>query len=326
MSSQNTKNARAPISKNAFQIPAFLAQQAFRRVLYNGEGNLAVNSATKEAIAKVTQDDLKNFHDKYYVPGSAILGVNGDFKSADMRALIEKQFGAWSGGSMPPIPAPQPPAEQAARITLVDRPASVQTFIIGGDRSVRRADPDYYALAVMNQVVGGGPQARLFLDLREEHSLTYGSYSRLTAEVYPGDWSASAPVRTPVTGDAMERFVYEYKLINDKPVPASELDDSKRAIVAGFALSLEQPAQLLGYFLTAKQFDLARGLLGQVSGPHRRNRCRSRPGCRKKIRRPRTFSVGLRRRSHEDSGCAGKIRPGKRSGRNRQARKLTEAK
>ena len=139
---------------------------------------------------------------------------------------------------------------------MVDRPASVQTFIIGGDRSVRRADPDYYALAVMNQVVGGGPQARLFLDLREEHSLTYGSYSRLTAEVYPGDWSASAPVRTPVTGDAMERFVYEYKLINDKPVPASELDDSKRAIVAGFALSLEQPAQLLGYFLTAKQFDL----------------------------------------------------------------------
>ena len=237
--------------------PGFLAQQAFRRVLYNGEGNLAVNSATKEAIAKVTQDDLKNFHDKYYVPGSAILGVNGDFKSADMRALIEKQFGGWSGGSMPPIPAPQPPAEQAARITLVDRPASVQTFIIGGDRSVRRADPDYYALAVMNQVVGGGPQARLFLDLREEHSLTYGSYSRLTAEVYPGDWSASAPVRTPVTGDAMERFVYEYKLINDKPVPASELDDSKRAIVAGFALSLEQPAQLLGYFLTAKQFDLA---------------------------------------------------------------------
>jgi predicted Zn-dependent peptidase len=238
--------------------PGFLAQQAFRRVLYS-EGALSIASATKESIAKVTQADLKNFHDKFYVPGAAILGVNGDFKAPEMKALIEKQFGGWSGGSMPMIPAPAPPASEAAKITLVDRPASVQTYIIGGDRSVRRADPDYYALAVMNQVVGGGPQARLFLDLREEHSLTYGSYSRLSAEVYPGDWSASAPVRTPVTGDAMERFTYEFKLINDKPVPASELDDAKRAIVAGFALSLEQPTQLLGYFLTAQHFDLPAG-------------------------------------------------------------------
>jgi zinc protease len=235
--------------------PAFLAQQAFRRALYR-EGALSVASATKESVAKVTQDDLKRFHDQFYRPGDAILGVTGDFKSADMRALIEKQFGAWSGGAMGPIPAPAPPTSAPAKITLVDRPASVQTYIIGGDRGVRRTDPDYYALAVMNQVVGGGPQARLFLDLREEHSLTYGSYSRVSAEVYPGDWSASAPVRTPVTGDAMERFVYEFKLINSTPVPASELDDSKHAIVAGFALSLEQPAQLLNDFLTVQHFGL----------------------------------------------------------------------
>ena len=235
--------------------PGFLAQQAFRRVLYS-EGAVSIASATKESIAKVTQDDLKHFHEKYYVPGGAILGVNGDFKAADMRALIEKQFGAWSGGAMSPIPAPAPPASEAAKITLVDRPASVQTYIIGGDRSVRRTDPDYYALAVMNQVVGGGPQARLFLDLREEHGYTYGSYSRLTAEVYPGEWSVSAPVRTPVTDGSMTQFVYELKRINNEPVKSDELDESKRAIVAGFALSLEQPAQLLGYFLTAQHFGL----------------------------------------------------------------------
>jgi zinc protease len=235
--------------------PGFLAQQAYRRVLYS-EGALSIASATKESIAKVTQDDLKRFHDKYYIPGGTILGVNGDFKAAEMRALIEKQFGAWSGGSMSPIPASAPASMELAKITLVDRPASVQTYIIGGDRAVRRTDPDYYSLVVMNQIVGGGPQARLFLDLREEHSLTYGSYSRLSADVYPGDWSASAPVRTPVTGDAMERFVYEFKLINSDPVPASELDDSKRAIVAGFALSLEQPAQLLNDFLIVQHFGL----------------------------------------------------------------------
>ena len=64
----------------------------------------------------------------------------------------------------------------------------MQTFILAANRAIRRNDPDYYALAVMNQVLGGGPQSRLFLDLREEHSYTYGAYSRFSAEVYPGDW------------------------------------------------------------------------------------------------------------------------------------------
>ena len=82
----------------------------------------------------------------------------------------------------------------------------MQTLIVVGDRTIHRADPEYYSLNVMNQIVGGGPQARLFLDLREEHSLTYGAYSRFTADVYPGDWQASSPVRTKVTKDAMERF------------------------------------------------------------------------------------------------------------------------
>ncbi|HUJ31803.1 MAG TPA: pitrilysin family protein [Candidatus Acidoferrum sp.] len=235
--------------------PGFLAQQAFRRVLY-GEGPLGMTSATKESIEKATADDLKQFHAKHYLPGNAILGVTGDFKAADMRALIDKYFGAWSGAAEPAA-APAKLASQApSKITLVDRPSSVQTYIVVGDRGIRRDDPDYYKLAVMNQVVGGGPQARLFLDLREEHSLTYGSYSTFNADVYPGDWYGSAPVRTQVTGEAMDRFLYEFKRINDEPVPANELDDAHRAIVAGFALSLERPAQLLNDWLTVQHFGL----------------------------------------------------------------------
>ena len=173
-----------------------------------------------------------------------------------MRALVEKYFGAWKGAAEAPVSLPSVPSPQPTKITLVDRPGSVQTYIVGGDRGIRRVDPDYYKLVVMNQVLGGGPQARLFLDLREEHSLTYGSYSRFNADIYPGDWLAFAPVRTPVTGDAMERFVYEFKRINDEPVPQSELDDAHRAIIAGFALSLEQPAQLLNDWLTVQHYGL----------------------------------------------------------------------
>jgi len=235
--------------------PGFLARQAFRRVLY-GDAPLSITSPTKESIEKVTADDLKKFHSEHFRPGNSILGVTGDFKTAEMQALIEKYFGAWAGAAEPPLKLPSSATPQAAKITLVDRPSSVQTFIIGGDRGIRRTDPDYYALTVMNRVIGGGPQARLFLNLREEHSYTYGAYSNFNAESYPGDWFASAAVRTPVTDGSMTQFLYEFKRIRDEAVPQGELDEAHRAIVAGFALSLEQPAQVLTSWLTVQHFGL----------------------------------------------------------------------
>ena len=235
--------------------PAFLAQQGFRRVIY-GDTPMALASATKESIEKISVEDLKRFHEKHYVPGNTILGVTGDFTASEMRATIEKYFGGWTGAAEAPDKFAAAVAPQATKITLVDRPASVQTYMIVGDRAIRRTDPEYYQLTVMNQVLGGGPQARLFLDLREEHSLTYGSYSRFNAEIYPGDWAASAPVRSAVTGDAFDRFLYEFKKINDEPVPQSEMDDAHRAIVANFALSLEQPSQILNDWLTVQYYGL----------------------------------------------------------------------
>jgi zinc protease len=235
--------------------PQFLGQQGFKRVVY-GDTPMALASATKESIEKISVEDLKRFHDKHYVPGNAILGVTGDFTASEMRATIEKYFGAWMGAAEAPEKFAAAVAPQATKITLVDRPASVQTYIIVGDRGIRRTDSEYYGLDVMNQVLGGGPQARLFLDLREEHSLTYGAYSRFNAEIYPGDWLAFAPVRTPVTGDAMERFLYEFRKINNEPVPQGEMDDAHRAIIASFAISLEQPREILNDWLTVQYYGL----------------------------------------------------------------------
>lgn len=249
------QRALADLEQN-LSNPGFLAQQAFHRVLY-GDFPAAITSPTRASIGKVTVDDLKQFHDKHYVPGNAILGITGDFASADMRSLVEKYFGGWTATAADtPAALPDLPPAQASKITLVDRPASVQTYIIAGNRGIRRADPEYFALAVMNQVLGGGPQARLFLDLREVHGYTYGSYSRFSADTYPGDWQALAPVRTPVTEGSMTQFNYEFKKINDEPVPQDELEESQRAIVARFALSLEQPAQLLNSWLTVQYYGL----------------------------------------------------------------------
>jgi zinc protease len=235
--------------------PGFLAAQAFKKTVY-GDTPMAIASPTKESIEKISSADLKKFHDAHYVPGNTILGVTGDFKAAEMKDLIAKYFGGWKGAAEPAMKFPTTIAPQPTKILLVDRPGSVQTFFVIGDRTIQRVDPEYIPLTVMNQVIGNGPQARLFLDLREEHSLTYGAYSRFSSNVYVGDWQASSPVRTAVTKDAMDRFLYQFKKINNEPVPQAELDEAHRAIVASFALSLEQPSQMIASWLTVQYYGL----------------------------------------------------------------------
>jgi zinc protease len=92
--------------------------------------------------------------------------------------------------------------------------------------------------------------------LREEHGYTYGAYSNFNAEIYPGDWLAAAAVRTPVTDGSMTQFLYEFKRMSSEPVPQSELEDARHAIVASFALSLEQPARLLDNWMTVQYYGL----------------------------------------------------------------------
>jgi predicted Zn-dependent peptidase len=109
---------------------------------------------------------------------------------------------------------------------------------------------------VTNHILGGGPAARLFLDLREEKGYTYGAYSSMTPDIYPGPWFASTEVRTKVTDGSMQALMDEFRKIRDQDVPEKELDESRRAIVSSFALSLESPTTLLRSWLTVDYFKL----------------------------------------------------------------------
>jgi predicted Zn-dependent peptidase len=121
-----------------------------------------------------------------------------------------------------------------------------------GNIGIDRRDPDYPALTVLNEVLGGGSNGRLFRNLREEKGYTYGAYSSFTATKYPGAWRSYADVRTEVTGPALDEFVRELQRIRNETVSQNELDDAKRTIVASFAISLEDPAELLDYAVIRK--------------------------------------------------------------------------
>ena len=231
--------------------PNFLSSETFSKAVY-GSHPASVVAATNESIDSITPEMLAKWHQERYAPQNAILGITGDVKASDIVPKLEKWLAAWKKTDLKEVLPPNPRPAGAKRVLLVDRPNSVQTTVTLGNIAIDRRDPDYIALTVMNHILGGGPAARLFLNLREEKGYTYGVYSSFTALKYPGPWRAGGDVRTEVTAGAMTEFYKEFQRIRDEKVPASELDEAKRAIVASFALSLERPTELLGYAITRK--------------------------------------------------------------------------
>jgi zinc protease len=236
-------------------LPQFLAAERFQRAVY-GEHPAGMIVPPVESIKRIASADLTGFHSTYYRPNNAILTIVGDITLKALMPKLEKAFGDWQKGDVPQTKIPAAPDQGAMKIQLIDRPGSVQTFLQLGNLGIERTNQDYFATLVMNQILGGGPAARLFLNLREKNGYTYGAYSSFGGSKFRGTVVSSSEVRTDVTEGAMREFMYELKRIREEKVNAAELENAKHAIVGGFALSLEQPNALLQNIVTQKLYDL----------------------------------------------------------------------
>ena len=235
--------------------PQFLAQERFSRAIY-GDHPAALVAPPTESLKKLSAKDLAAFHATYYRPNNAILAIVGDVTLKELLPKIEKAFGTWEKADVPVTAIPAAPAQAKSRILLIDRPGSVQTVLTLGTLGIERNSPDYFSLLLADKILGGGPAARLFLNLREDKGYTYGAYSNFGGSRFRGTWASSSEVRTDVTEGAMKEFMFELKRLRDDKVGAEELENAKRAIIGSFALSLEQPQSLLQNIITQKLYDL----------------------------------------------------------------------
>ncbi|HJT26968.1 MAG TPA: pitrilysin family protein [Pyrinomonadaceae bacterium] len=234
----------------------FLALEQFQKAIYGTSHPASLIAPPAESIKKLTSKDLADFHAMYYRPNNAILAIVGDVTMKEIMPKLEKAFGDWQKGDVPAVTIPPAPAQSESRIVLVDRPGSVQTVLQLGTLGIERTSPDYFSVLVADRVLGGGPTGRLFLNLREDKGYTYGAYSNFGGTKFRGTWVSQSEVRTDVTEGAMKEFMIELNRMRDQTVPAEELENAKRAIIGGFALSLEQPQTLLQNIITQKLYKL----------------------------------------------------------------------
>jgi zinc protease len=223
--------------------PNFLASQAFYRHLY-GEHPYARIDTTREVVQRVRRGDLARWHRQHFVPNNAALVAVGAVSNEQVMAAANEAFGRWRRGDVPEVEYPEPPLRESREVIVVDRPESVQSVIRIGNLALERDNPSYIPLRVANQILGGSAASRLFMDLRERRSLTYGAYSRVGEAVEVAPFSAYASVRNEVTQEAMQAFFEHLDRIVSEPAPEDELANAHRYLSDRFPLTIDTPGKI----------------------------------------------------------------------------------
>jgi zinc protease len=237
------------------QDPHFLATREFRKALYGAHPYAHVDT-TEAVVKKVKRDDLKRWHKRAFVPGNAFLVVTGDVSPDRVKAAAERVFGKWTGKVAENAAPVAPPAPTTRSVVIVDRPESVQSMIYYGNLALARSEDGYIPLTVVNQVLGGSASSRLFMDLREKRSLTYGAYSDFDDFVQVAPFSAFAAVRTEVTAEAVAAFTEHLDRITKEKPGEAELVDSKRYLTDRFPLRIETAGKIAGLVSELREFGL----------------------------------------------------------------------
>jgi predicted Zn-dependent peptidase len=251
--------------------PTAQAPIAFNAIVYGANHPYGWPlGGTEASTAALSREAVQNFYQTYYRPNASRVIVVGDVSLAEARALITARFGGWARGQVPALTAPQPPPPSARTFYLVDKPGAAQSVIRIGHVGVPRNSPDYYALRVMNTILGGSFTSRLNQNLRETHGYTYGANSGFTMRRLAGPFVASASVVTAKTDSSLIEFLKELRRIRDSVVPGEELTKAKAYMTLGFPGDFETTFGTAQQFLDLLQNDLPlTSLQGLIAGINR---------------------------------------------------------
>ena len=223
--------------------PDFLANERIFKSLYR-DHPYSRTSMTPEHLEEATGESVENLYRSHFCPTGAFLLFAGPVDSARATKLGNRFFGSWASKATAGIHYPEPAEVDGRLICLIHRPHSVQSQLLVASRTLPQGDPDSIALKVANQVLGGGGNSRLFLNLREDKGYTYGAYSRLKSYRRDGLFLAGASVKTEVTLECIEETFKEMDQMHEKPPGDEELARCQQELIGSFIRQMETPASV----------------------------------------------------------------------------------
>ena len=210
---------------------------------------------TEASVTGVTPADLQAYYQANFKPNNSTLIIVGDVNPAQIEQKISSLFGSWQRGDVAQLNYGEPPKASATTIYLIDKPGAAQSSFRIGAVGVPRSTKDYFALTVMNTILGGSFTSRLMQNLREAKGYTYGAGSRFDMRRAAGPFTAQAEIVSAKSDSALIEFMKELNNIR-QTVPASELSRAKRYLQLQLPENFETTQQIAAALVPVALYNL----------------------------------------------------------------------
>jgi zinc protease len=219
-------------------------------VLTYGKNHPAGEFVSETTVKNVTLEDVKTNYNTYFVPSNAYLIIVGDVKFSETKKMVEKFFSNWKKAIAPSIAYTDPKDVPQTQINFIDMPNAVQSEVAVVNMSkLKMTDPDYFAVLIANQILGGDFNSYINMNLREAHGWTYGARSSISGDKRVGTFNASTQVRNTVTDSTVVEIFKELKKIRTEKVSEEMLASVKAGYIGRFVMQIEKPQTVAGYAL-----------------------------------------------------------------------------
>ncbi len=235
--------------------PDEVAEKAFQRDLFLTSPYAHPVHGTKESLSRLTREALVKFYRAYYHPNHSILTVVGDITADELKAKLLPRFTNWPMAEIQEVPFVTTFAKEP-KVTKIDREIT-QANIILGHAGVSRNNPDYYALTVMNYILGGGGfSSRLVEEIRDKRGLAYSVASFFDPGKYPGSFQIALQTKNASAREAIALSLEEMKRIQTQGVSEKELDAAKKYLMGSFPMRFDTQGKLVNFLTQIEYYGL----------------------------------------------------------------------
>jgi zinc protease len=243
--------------------PGGILSRTFAEIVY-GRDNPYAWRMEYEHIDNIQRNDLIAFYKRYFFPSNVILAVQGDFATAEMRAKLEKLFDGWTVKQENVPPFPPVTAKPAPGVYLAPKQDVTQTSFAFGHLGGELRDPNFPALSVMSNILGGSFSGRLFKNVRTKLGLAYSVSGGWGATYdHPGLFEVSGSTKSASTVDTIQAALDEVNKMRTSEVTDQELDTAKQSVLNSFVFFFDSPSKTLSRVVTYEYYGYPKDFIFQ---------------------------------------------------------------
>jgi zinc protease len=233
-----------------------VADEAFDKAVFGGHAYGRTSDDVAAYLPKLTRQDITRFYSSYYSPNNTIIAVVGDVSEKEIVPLLNEYFKSWQKKDQPLPASVPPPVINKTVAKKIDKKVT-QANIAMGHLGISRENPDYYAVSVMNYILGsGGFSSRLMDNIRDNKGLAYDVRSSFMPQKEPGSFMVTIQTKNESANAVITETLKEIRRIQKEPVTEKELNDAKAYLTGSFPLKMDTSSKIAGMLTSIEIYNL----------------------------------------------------------------------